>query len=119
MSTFSSSSPPTPLNTRYSKEQPRRFNMSAVADIPAQASNSSRMTEFQRRMKGLVKRNSSGGAGAATGRSSGRRTVGQRAIDKPTNLQTVHTLEEYKEALDENNGRIVVVRFFATWCKVR
>ncbi|KAL7536565.1 hypothetical protein ACHAXR_007242, partial [Thalassiosira sp. AJA248-18] len=56
-------------------------------------------------MKGLVKRNG--------GRSVGQ---GQRA-NKPANLRTVSTLEEYKEVLDEEKGKIVVVRFFATWCK--
>ena len=88
--------------------------MSSVVDRPAASSNSaSRMTDFQRRMKGLVKRNN----GSAS--SNGRRTLGQRATDKPTNLKTVNSLEEYKEALDENAGKVVVVRFFATWCKVR
>lgn len=87
--------------------------MSSVTEPPAAQSNqsASRMTDFQRRMKGLVKR---GG-----GVSNGRRTVGQRSTDKPTNLKTVVTLAEYKEVLDENKGKIVVVRFFATWCKVR
>ena len=88
----------------------RLFYMSSVADTPAQSnSSSSRMTDFQKRMKGLVKRN--GGA------TSSRRAVGQRATDKPTNLKTVNTLEEYKAVLDENKGKMVVVRFFATWCK--
>lgn len=86
--------------------------MSSVVDRPAASSNSaSRMTDFQRRMKGLVKRNN----GSVS--STGRRTLGQRATDKPTNLKTVNSLEEYKEALDENAGKVVVVRFFATWCK--
>jgi thiol-disulfide isomerase/thioredoxin len=57
-------------------------------------------------MRGLVKRN--GGRGGV---------AGQRAMDKPPNLKTVHTLEEYKKAMDEEHGKIVVVRFFATWCK--
>jgi hypothetical protein len=63
-------------------------------------------------MKGIVKRN---------GVSNGRKVVGssQSASERPANLKVVHTLEEYKEGLDESNGKIVVVRFFATWCKVR
>eukprot|EP00571_Detonula_confervacea_P011122 CAMPEP_0172306924 /NCGR_PEP_ID=MMETSP1058-20130122/7887_1 /TAXON_ID=83371 /ORGANISM="Detonula confervacea, Strain CCMP 353" /LENGTH=276 /DNA_ID=CAMNT_0013018965 /DNA_START=364 /DNA_END=1194 /DNA_ORIENTATION=+ len=98
-------------NTRNTeqKTRPRGFYMSAVAEPPAQSNSSApRMTDFQRRMKGLIKR-----GGAATG----RRAVGQRATGKPTNLRTVQTLEEYKEVLDENRGKIVVARFFATWCK--
>lgn len=73
--------------------------MSSLAEPPAKSN-------FQQRMKGLVKR---GGAS--------RRPVGQRAIDKPANLKTVTTLEDYKEALDSEEGKIVVARFFATWCK--
>lgn len=87
--------------------------MSAVAEPPAQSPSSSRndasrMTDFQRRMRGLVRRG---------GVAGGRRTAGQRASDKPKNLRTVYTLEQYKEALDEDRDKIVVVRFFATWCK--
>jgi len=78
--------------------------MSSVAERPASSDSSSRMTDFQRRMRGLVQKN--GGAG------SGRRTIG-----KPNNLRTVETLEEYKEVLDEEHGKVIVVRFFATWCK--
>jgi len=80
--------------------------MSAVVDPPS----TPRMTDFQRRMKGLVKR----GGGDAR---NGRRALGQRASDKPTNLRTVQTLEEYKNVLDENKDKIVVARFFAVWCK--
>ena len=80
--------------------------MSSLAEPPTAKSS------FQNRMKGLVKR--SGGSSGA-----GRRTIGQRAIDKPANLRTVNTLDEYKRALDEAGDKIVVARFFATWCKVR
>jgi len=76
--------------------------MSSLAEAPGQSS-------FQDRMKGLMKRNGGG--------TRGRRPIGQRATDKPANIRTVHTLEEYKAALDEERGKIVVARFFATWCK--
>ncbi|KAL3787657.1 hypothetical protein HJC23_011805 [Cyclotella cryptica] len=87
--------------------------MSFVAEIPADphaysspenkpSNKSPGLTDFQRRMKGLVKRN-----GAAQ----------RDATEKPANLKTVHTLLDYKKALDEGSDKIVVVRFFATWCK--
>lgn len=97
----------TSCNSNSHHERKRRFCMSAVAERPAAKSSS-----FQSRMKGLMKRKN---GGATT--SSGRRTVGQRSIDKPSNLKTVSTLEEYKAVLDEEHGKIIVARFFATWCK--
>ena len=71
---------------------------------------SSRASSFQRRMRGLVRRGN-GGNNVAPG--------GDGADGPTPNLRTVRTLGEYKEALDESgaaNG-MVVVRFFATWCK--
>lgn len=41
----------------------------------------------------------------------------KQETDKPANLRTVHTLLDYKNQLEENSDKIVVVRFFATWCK--
>lgn len=88
--------------------------MSSVAEIPADShaysspenkpsNHTPGLTDFQRRMKGLVKKN-----GAAQ----------RDAAEKPHNLKTVHTLLDYKKVLDEGSDKIVVVRFFATWCKV-
>lgn len=88
--------------------------MSAVAEQP-----SSSMTDFQRRMRGLVKRNnnnSNDGARRRIGRGSGSSAT-RNNDQRPTNLKLVHTLEEYKEVLDEHKDKMVVVRFFATWCK--
>lgn len=98
---------------RYSSSENRRFYMSAIIEPPSQSSPaSSRMSDFQRRMKGIVKRN---------GVASGKKTVGtsQSSTERPANLKVVHTLEEYKNELDASSEEIVVVRFFATWCKVR
>ena len=88
-------------NTGYSNY------MSPVAEIPSTTTPQSSQqygggsSDFRRRMKNLVKRKQ------------------QQAEDRPNNIRTAFTLEEYKEVLDDNNGKIVVVRFFATWCKVR
>lgn len=104
---------PTTTTRQQRHSDNTRFYMSAatISEHPSQSS-SSRMSDFQRRMKGIVKRN---------GVSSGRKVVGssRSAAERPANLKAVHTLEEYKDALDESSGKIVVVRFFATWCKVR
>mmetsp|Transcript_26264 Transcript_26264/g.53247 ORF Transcript_26264/g.53247 Transcript_26264/m.53247 type:complete len:337 (-) Transcript_26264:422-1432(-) len=122
-----------------------KMRMSSLADLPAHhesssahssgssspssSSSSARLSDFQRRMKGLIKRNNNGGVNELTGaplrngaplrRTLGRTSPGAVAGggERPENLRTVVTLEEYKEALDENRGKIIVVRFFATWCK--
>lgn len=109
-----SSSPSYSISSRRSSARSidRRFYMSAVAEQP-----SSSMTDFQRRMRGLVKRNSNNSSDGAR-RRIGRGSSATRNNDqRPTNLKLVHTLEEYKEVLDEHKDKMVVVRFFATWCK--
>ena len=37
----------------------------------------------------------------------------------PKNVKVVKTLDEYKKVVGGERDRIVVVRFFAPWCKVR
>lgn len=37
--------------------------------------------------------------------------------NKPANVRVVNTLEEYKDALGAGSNHIVVVRFYAKWCK--
>lgn len=37
----------------------------------------------------------------------------------PENIKIVTTLDEYKNVVGNEKDRIVVVRFFARWCKVR
>ena len=71
----------------------------------------SRASSFQRRMRGLVRRGNGGDNNVAPG--------GDGVGGPPPNLRNVRTLEEYKEALDESGmaNKMVVVRFFATWCK--
>ena len=68
------------------------------------AKSQSSGNDFRRRMKNLVKRNNQQ-------QSSNN--------DKPSNIVSAFTLEEYKDVLDKYSDKIVVVRFFATWCKVR
>ena len=37
---------------------------------------------------------------------------------RPANMRTVHTLEEYRDALANRGDGLVVTKFHATWCKV-
>mmetsp|Transcript_16492 Transcript_16492/g.23259 ORF Transcript_16492/g.23259 Transcript_16492/m.23259 type:complete len:275 (+) Transcript_16492:316-1140(+) len=37
--------------------------------------------------------------------------------DKPSYIHTVHTLQEYKREVGDEHDKIVVVRFYAEWCK--
>ncbi len=124
------------------------------SSMPMSSSSSSSSNSFQQRMEKLVRRNnrennnynyknSSSSSGSevaamdgtekysqygnyyhASGRSS---PPSSSSSNNNNNLKTVHTLQEYKQVLDEcrcredsnEEGKIVVVRFFATWCKVR
>ena len=42
-----------------------------------------------------------------------------RQSKKPKNLLTVTTLDDYDKALKAAGDKLVVVRFYAEWCKVR
>lgn len=37
---------------------------------------------------------------------------------RPKNVQIIETLQDYKKVVGEEDTKLVVVRFFATWCKV-
>jgi len=66
----------------------------------------SEMSAFERRMRTLVDRQQKQKVTRSTAKSN-----------RPQNLQVVTKLNEYDKALKAANGRIVVVRFYAKWCK--
>jgi len=68
----------------------------------------SEMSDFQKRMRKLVV----GKPASATEKNRMRRNK-----NTPENLRIVETLEEYKKVIKGNNDKIVVVRFYAPWCK--
>jgi hypothetical protein len=50
-----------------------------------------------------------------------RETNGKRtSAYRPVNVMTVETLEEFHKVIEQgrNEDKVVVVRWFATWCKV-
>lgn len=93
---------------------------SAVVEIPHEPSLASPSPSFGRRMRDLVLRRNS------------KRQQRQRQINnddvgltenegvkngRPRNVVVVNTLEEYKAVVADEKERMVVVRFYATWCK--
>jgi thiol-disulfide isomerase/thioredoxin len=46
-----------------------------------------------------------------------RRGLNKDSNRRPANVMVVNTLEEYKQHVAEVKDKIVVVRFYATWCK--
>jgi len=62
----------------------------------------SEMSDFQKRMKNLVMKPSA-------------KKPPKRKI--PDNFRVVKTLDEYKNMINGNKDQIIVVRFYAPWCK--
>lgn len=87
----------------------------AAATLNAPLSNrdhdAKKMSDFERRMRGLVQRRKSGDTGA---KRKGRQ---QTTNIKPPNVQVVNSLSEYKTVVADEKDRIVVVRFHASWCR--
>jgi hypothetical protein len=62
---------------------------------------------FEDRMRGMV----------LGGRKKKQATKEKQQL--PQNIKVVRNLDEYKTVVGGERERIVVVRFFAPWCKVR
>lgn len=93
-------------STRKVKERnaPKRLSSMAVEDT----SRTSKVSDFQDRMRRLVTKGKEDIPGKSTTK---------RKSNRPSNLISVETLEEYKNIVGSESNRIVVVRFYATWCK--
>mmetsp|Transcript_14173 Transcript_14173/g.20781 ORF Transcript_14173/g.20781 Transcript_14173/m.20781 type:complete len:233 (-) Transcript_14173:546-1244(-) len=86
-----------------------RINSATIDPPRAYGGDSSDMSSFQKKMLERM-----------TGKklTTTRRSKRIRTVKLPPNVQTVRTLEEYKKVVAGEKDRLVVVRFFATWCKV-
>jgi len=47
-----------------------------------------------------------------------KKKVDQDMIEISNNIVTIRTLEDYRHVLKNNEEKIIVVRFYAEWCKV-
>lgn len=93
----------------YFKTQPQSTSTSTIAlatlDSPP-SSSASEMSSFQKRM--LERMN-----------PTKKKTPMQTNRNIPANLMKIETLQEYKNVVGGNTDKLIVVRFYAPWCKVR
>lgn len=80
------------------------FMVATAASPPSR----SRTSDFQRRMRNLVTRENN--------RSKPKRQ-GVQKDPRPDNVRVARTLESYKTLVGDERQKLVVVRFYATWCK--
>jgi hypothetical protein len=92
-------------------DPPFRRNLSSrqVSNVMAPREE---VSTFEQRMRNLVTR------------GNAQKTVKRQKKDiahgtRPGNVKVVTTLEEYKEHIGGEKDKLIVVRFYATWCKVR
>jgi len=68
------------------------------------------MSDFQRRMRRLVtETDEKKKAKKSPKQNSGR--------GRPPNFKVIDTLDEYKNVIGKNQNKLIVVRFYAPWCK--
>lgn len=79
-----------------------------VSPIAKPSPTSSSPSDFQSRMKRVIVQNK-------------KRTSGAVASYRPSNIKNVISLEEFANVIEKGRreSKVVVVRFIATWCKVR
>ena len=82
----------------------------SVLNLSSASLMESQPKSFEERMREMV----NGGRKKSTGS-----TTVDNESKLPTNVKIVKTLEEYRRVVGGERDRIVVVRFFAPWCKVR
>ena len=81
---------------------------SPEVDLSIQSSSSSSPDPIRAERRG----------GAASAAAAAARLMGRRKPKRPENLRRVETLMQYKETVADERDRMVVVRFYAPWCKV-
>lgn len=102
--------PSTPTNSRTNSIQPQRTFISRDLQITAAATLSStpssyEMSSFAKRMKNIINKEA---------KMKKKPRVSSKA---PKNLMRIKTLEEFKKVVGDEKDKIVVVRWYAPWCK--
>ena len=90
-----------------SSQQSFRRHLKLSASATIDNTSSYEMSNFARRMKNLISKDT-------------KKSTKSKANNKaPKNLIRIETLEDFKQVLGTNQDKIVVVRWYAPWCKVR
>jgi hypothetical protein len=76
-------------------------------------SSSPQMSDFQRRMINIM-----GNQPNSPNRTQKGKPPKQPNSQKPKNVEQVLTLQDYKSVVGDETEKLVVVRFYAPWCKV-
>ena len=84
------------------------LRMSSSVAVAGVESQGRRRSSFKDRMRNIVVKDRRRSADAKVGGKNGR----------PSNVKVVRTLDDYKIAVGDEHDKLVVVRFYATWCKV-
>ncbi len=94
------------IPSRSSNIQPYSFSPLSAALIDNSPS-SYEMSNFARRMKNLIKKDAK------------KTQPPSRKDSIPDNLVRLETLQEFKKVVGDEKEKLVVVRWYAPWCKVR
>jgi thiol-disulfide isomerase/thioredoxin len=91
-----------PRNQQQQQQQQRFSSLSAA--VVGNSPSSYEMSSFARRMKNLIKKDT---------KAEQQLTI----KGAPPNLIRLETLQEFKKVIGEEKEKLVVVRWFAPWCK--
>jgi len=94
-------------NGQSSKKMTNGASTSLAAPYPSTSSDAKEDADsFESRMRELVLRN-----------AAARKAAPARTVTLPTNMHTVGNLEEFKEIVTDEQEKVVVVKFYAKWCR--
>ena len=81
----------------------------------------SKASSFARRMRSMVQKDLSNNfqlEPSSPTTHADKETDALAGRTRPENLKVFHSLEEFKDALQADKDKIIVVRWFAPWCRV-
>eukprot|EP00978_Attheya_sp_CCMP212_P016282 scaffold42485_cov50-Attheya_sp.AAC.13 len=96
----------------YTQISSKVFGAASLAYADGRTSPSRQMSDFQRRMLNII-----GNEPNSPYRTEKGKSPKQPSSQKPKNVEQVLTLQDYKSVVGDETEKLVVVRFYAPWCK--